>query len=73
MTTAPFCFQCEESCRPQNFISDNGLENMGEFPQWCKENGIKQRFIRSHTPQANGITESTNKIIRQKLNQIFAR
>ena len=59
--------------RPNSFLSDNGLENLGEFQQWCKQNGIKQRFVRSYTPQANGITESTNKIIRQKLNQIFAR
>ena len=59
--------------RPDSFLSDNGLENLGEFQQWCKENGIKQRFIRSHTPQANSIVESTNKIVRSKLNQIFAR
>jgi hypothetical protein len=58
--------------RPDSFLSDNGLENLGEFKQWCKENGIKQRFIRSHTPQAN-LVESTNKIVRSKLNQIFAR
>jgi hypothetical protein len=42
---------------PNDLISDNGTEFLGEFTEYCKEQEIKQRFSTAYLPQANGIVE----------------
>ena len=45
-------------------VSDNGGEYVsGDFKKYCKENGIQQQFIVSHTPQQNEIVERKNKTL----------
>ena len=40
---------------------DNGGEYVsGDFKKYCKENGIQQQFIVSHTPHQNGIEKQEN-------------
>jgi hypothetical protein len=52
-------------------MSDNGTEFQGEFSEYCKDNNIKQRFIRSQTPQANGVVERKNQEIRKVLRTLL--
>ena len=56
---------------PNSIMSDNGAEFQGAFTEYCKENNIKQRFIRSQTPQANGVVERKNKEIRKILRTLM--
>lgn len=55
---------------PNYIISDNGLEFKGEFSEYCKNNNIKQRFVRAYSPQANGIVERLNQEIRKIIKDI---
>lgn len=57
--------------KPNHIMSDNGAEFQGEFSEYCKENNIKQRFIRSQTPQANGVVERKNQEIRKILRTLL--
>lgn len=53
---------------PKILISNNGMQfNSKEFPNFCEELGIKQRFTSLGYPQTNGATEVTNKTILQGL------
>jgi transposase InsO family protein len=54
-------------------ISDNGAEFRGEFEQWCKEEGIKQRRTQSYSPEQNGIVENMNKQVRKRLAEMATR
>jgi len=58
---------------PNHLLSDNGTEWEGEFAQLCRDLVIKQRFTRSYTPQANGITERANREIRKIIRAFFAK
>ena len=39
--------------KPSHIIQDNGTEFRGEFEQWCREEGIKQRRTQSYSPEQN--------------------
>ena len=56
---------------PNSIMSDNGAEFQGAFTEYCKEHNIKQRFIRSQTPQANGVVERKNQEIRKILRTLM--
>ena len=58
---------------PNSIMSDNGLEFQGEFSDYCKEHNIKQRFIRSQTPQANGVVERKNQEVRKILRDLMLK
>ncbi len=45
----------------------------GEFSTFCKDNIIAQRFIRSQTPQANGVVERKNQEIRKILRDLMLK
>ena len=57
--------------KPDYIICDNGKEFLGEFQEYCKENGIKIRFNRAYSPQANGIVERCNQEIRKLMRNMF--
>ena len=46
-------------------ISDNGDEFKAEFSDYCAQSNIGQRFVRPHSPQANGVCERTNGEVRK--------
>ena len=52
---------------PKILQSDLGLEFRGEVSAWCDEHEIKQVFSKSHSPQAQGLVEGINKLLRMKL------
>ncbi|KAL0399891.1 UNVERIFIED_CONTAM: hypothetical protein Sradi_2332400 [Sesamum radiatum] len=53
---------------PRAFVMDNGMQFQGaKFFQWCEELKIKQYYTLVATPQSNGQTEVTNRIILQSL------
>ncbi|KAL0293068.1 UNVERIFIED_CONTAM: hypothetical protein Sradi_6958400 [Sesamum radiatum] len=53
---------------PRAFVMDNGTQFQGaKFRQWCEELKIKQYYTSVATPQSNGQTEVTNRIILQSL------
>ncbi|KAL0440298.1 UNVERIFIED_CONTAM: Retrovirus-related Pol polyprotein from transposon [Sesamum latifolium] len=50
------------------FVMDNGTQFQGaKFCQWCEELKIKQYYTIVATPQSNGQTEVTKRIILQSL------
>ena len=51
-----------------SLMSDNGNEWLGEFSEYCRDNNIKQRFVRAYSPMANGIVERANEDVRKILN-----
>ena len=57
--------------KPDYIICDNGKEFLGEFQAYCKENGIKIRYNRAYSPQANGIVERCNQEIRKLMRNLF--
>jgi hypothetical protein len=57
--------------KPDYIICDNGKEFLGEFQAYCKDNGIKIRFNRAYSPQANGIVERCNQEIRKLMRNLF--
>ncbi|KAL0403888.1 UNVERIFIED_CONTAM: hypothetical protein Sradi_2029600 [Sesamum radiatum] len=53
---------------PRVFVMDNGTQfQLVKFRQWCEELKIKQYYTSVATPQSNGQTEVTNRIILQSL------
>lgn len=58
---------------PKHLLSDNGGEFLNEVNELCKSKGIKRRFSRSYSPESNGLVEGINRLIRNKLNDAFAR
>ncbi|KAL0424764.1 UNVERIFIED_CONTAM: hypothetical protein Sradi_1011200 [Sesamum radiatum] len=53
---------------PRAFVMDNGTQFQGaKLRQWCEELKIKQYYTSVATPQSNGQTEVTNRIILQSL------
>lgn len=58
---------------PKLLLSDQGLEFHGVFSEFCKEKDIKQIFTRSHSPQANGITERANMEVRKIIHAFWVR
>jgi IS30 family transposase len=59
--------------KPNSLMSDNGGEFLGEFSEYCKDNDIKQRFVRSHTAQANGVVERKNQEIRKLIKALMIK
>jgi hypothetical protein len=57
--------------KPTYLLSDNGTEWKGEFAEFCEDNDIVQRFVRSYSPQANGVVERANKEIRKIIRAIM--
>ena len=59
---------------PNVLVSDDGLEFKNVFmSDFCNENGIKQVFGRSYSPQSNSLAEATNNIIRQVMRVLFVK
>lgn len=58
---------------PKHLQSDNGGEFLNDVNELCEEKGIKRRFSRSYSPESNGLVEGINRVIRNKLNDAFAR
>ena len=58
---------------PKILQSDLGLEFRGEVSAWCDEHEIKQVFSKSHSPQAQGLVEGINKLLRMKLRDAMVR
>lgn len=46
--------------------TDNGLEFLGEFDQYLKENGIKHHFIYPRCPKINGHIERCNRSLKEE-------
>lgn len=63
----------EESFKPQQVVTDNGGSFRKEFTQFCKDNGIKQSFTKSYSPNATGLVESINQQARRMLMDCLTR
>lgn len=57
--------------RPDSLMTDNGTEFAGEFDQILAGLGVRHRRTRSYAPQANGVVEARNKLVRTVLRSIM--
>jgi transposase InsO family protein len=53
--------------KPRKIQSDNGKEFLGEYADYCEEQGVKLIHSRSHTPQSQGLVERTNQTLKRLL------
>lgn len=58
---------------PSVLQSDQGREFRGEVSDWCDEHDISHAMSKSYSPQAQGLLEGINKLIRRKLSDAMVR
>lgn len=51
--------------------TDNGGEFLGGLKRFCEEEGIKQEFTCSYTPQQNGVAERMNLTLLDRVRALF--
>ena len=58
---------CNLPRRPNQLVTDNGLEFCGSFQLWLAANNIKQKRSSPYYPQANGLCERANGTLKGRL------
>lgn len=63
----------EAEAHPDICQSDQGKEFKSEVSQWCSSHNTKQIFVKSYSPRSQGLIESTNRFMREKLRDAMIR
>jgi hypothetical protein len=63
----------DADAKPSVLQSDQGKEFRGEVEEWCDEHDISHAMSKSYSPQAQGLLEGINKLVRRKLSDAMVR
>jgi hypothetical protein len=61
----------EANTLPDRVQNDNGTEFLGSFQEYLKEQGIKQIFNKTYTPNSNALVERSNQVVQKVLRAFF--